>query len=282
MVVRTIGRDDLLRDTLQSLYTCKPHAAEVLIVDQSEQLLSARIAEQVGLPGTRIVPLQPPGRGRALNAGLESASHDTVLVVDDDCIVRPDWISAGIRAMRQDPEGIVSGQVLPPPGADARRVPSTISLDAPRDYTGDVYRGTLFTGCMACPRDRVLEMGGFDEPVVPVAEDHDLAYRWLRAGRSLRHIPEMVVWHQDWRTPEQLERLYVDYHRRMGVFYAKYLAAGDLRVLRMLLWDCYQGLRSLYSARFRGVERWADSRRGMFRGIPQGMRAGWRAFRPKG
>jgi GT2 family glycosyltransferase len=279
VIIRTIGRPELLRDALQSLAESEPPPAEILVVDQSTELVSAPVVEEVGPPGTQLVALQPPGRARAFNAGLERASHNTVLVVDDDCTVRQDWISAACRAMQQDPVGMISGRVLPPPGVDQRRVPSTIALETPRDYTGNSHRPALYANNMACPRDAVLAIGGFDERIAPFAEDSEFCFRWLRAGRSFRHVPEMVVWHQAWRTPEQLERLHVEYYQGMGVFYAKYLAAGDLSVLRMLLGDCYQALRSLYSARFRGVERWADERRGTFPGLTQGLRAGWREFR---
>jgi hypothetical protein len=72
--------------------------------------------------------------------------------------------------------------------------------------------------------------------------------------------------------------MYVGYYRGLGMFYAKHLAAGDRTVLRLLLGDTYQALRSLYAARVRGVERWADERRGAFPGLPQGLRDGWREF----
>jgi GT2 family glycosyltransferase len=36
------------------------------------------------------------------------------------------------------------------------------------------------------------------------AEDNDFRYRWLTSGRKVRYEPEMVVWHSDWRTPEEL------------------------------------------------------------------------------
>ena len=192
--------------------------------------------------------------------------------IDDDCTVRP----TGLRCLsghgagpqwhhlRQSPTG----------GRRSQLVPSTITEEKPRDYTGDPYRPALFANNMACPREAVLALGGFDERIVPFAEDNDFCFRWVRAGR-LRHVPEIVVWHHAWRSPEQMERLYFVLQGN-GIFYAKYLAAGDLKVLPMLLWDCYQALRSLYSARFRGVERWADERRGAFPGLPQGLRAGWR------
>jgi GT2 family glycosyltransferase len=272
----------MLRDTLASLARCDPRPAEILVVDQSEETVSDAVVDEVGLPGARVVPMRQRGRARAFNAGLKNAAYPIVLVVDDDCTVRTDWVAVASRAMQEEPEGIVCGRVLPPAGADPRRVPSTFLRETTLDYTGDLYRGALYAGNMACPRDAVLAMGGFDERIGPFASDSEFCFRWLRAGKRLRHLPDLVVWHQDWRDPDELIRLYVDYYRGMGVFYAKYLAARDLIVLRMLLGDCYQALRSLYAGYVRGVERWADERRGAFRGLPRGLLEGWRQFRPSG
>jgi GT2 family glycosyltransferase len=175
--------------------------------------------------------------------------------------------------MTDDPNGIVSGQVLPEAGGDPRTVPSTIMLEQPRDYTGELSCSGLYGGNMACPRDAVLALGGFDESLVS-AEDCDFCYRWLRRGRRLRHDPQMVVTHRDWRAPEELEQLYVRYYVGQGMFYAKHLRAGDPRVLRFLARDLGAGLRAAVAGRLYGVPRWADERRAAFRGLPRGLTAG--------
>src|SRR5438067_13046099 len=113
VVVRTIGRPTLLREALQSLARCEPRPAEVLVVDQSEDLSSAAVIEEVGLREARMVPSRGRGPGLAMNEGFEHAEHQVVLVVDDDCTVRADWIGAASAAMLEAPEGILSGQVLP-------------------------------------------------------------------------------------------------------------------------------------------------------------------------
>jgi len=278
VVIPTIGRPHLLRDALQSLSRCEPRPAEVVVVDQSEGMVSAPVLDEVGLGVARVVACQPPGIARATNYGLANAAHPIVLRVDDDCTVRADWVAVASRAMEEDPDAMISGRVLP--AGDPRLVPSTILLETPRDYTGDVDNAALYSGNMGCPRDAVLNMGGFDERIVPAASDGEFCYRWLRAGRRLRHVPELVVWHRAWRTPEELERQHIEYYQGLGMFYAKHLAARDMTMLRFLLRDCYQGLRSLYAARVRGVERWTDERRGAFKGLSRGLCDGWRQFGP--
>ena len=272
VVIPTVGRPGLLAGALAALAECDPPPAEVVVVDQSATADSEPVVAAAALPLARVVRCAGRGPGLALNVGLRAAGNSLVGVVDDDCVVAPEWVAATVAAMSDEPTGIVCGQVLPE-GGDARAVPSTIVLDQPRDYTGQLSCSDLYKGNMACPRDAVLALGGFDESLV-CAEDCDFCYRWLRAGQRLRHDPRMVVIHRAWRSPEELERLYVRYYIGQGMFYAKHLRTGDPHVLRFLARDLHGGLRAAAAGRLRGVPRWADQRRGALGGLPRGLARG--------
>jgi GT2 family glycosyltransferase len=278
VVIPTAGRPALLAEALASLARCRPRPAEIVVASQNASVDAAVVAAS-GIPTARLVPSHGHGIGRAVNDGLRRARSRTVLIVHDDCVVREDWVAVAAREMARTPEAIISGRVLPPPGADPRAVPSTIELDRPRDYTGEIHGGVLYPNNMGCPREAVLAFGGFDEVIVPAAEDCDLCYRWLRARRQLRHVPDLVVWHRDWRTPAELRALYVGYYHGSGMFYAKHLARGDLRPLRFIWDDCGGWLRSLAAALVRDTPRWEDPRRGVIPGLPRGLWTGWRRFR---
>jgi GT2 family glycosyltransferase len=134
---------------------------------------------------------------------------------------------------------------------------------------------------MILNRSLSLALGGFDE-WLRSAPDNDFCYRWLRAGNRLRYEPDMVVWHHDWRTPEELERLYVMYARGQGAVYAKHLRGGDLGMLVPIGRDLYAGLRGLAARVVRGRPRWSDARQGVLRGLPAGLLEGWQAYGPGG
>jgi GT2 family glycosyltransferase len=116
----------------------------------------------------------------------------------------------------------------------------------------------------------VLDLGGFDERFGPeeAAEDNEFCYRWLRAGRPLRYEPSLAVEHHDWRSPDELERLYVRYARGEGFFYAKHLRRGDLRMLRFVSATSRGACVRSQSGLLKGRESWTDSRRGVFKGMP--------------
>ena len=116
----------------------------------------------------------------------------------------------------------------------------------PRDYTGTLSYSALYTNNAVMSRSEVLDFGGFDEDF-ETAEDNDLCYRWLRAGRRLRYEPRLTVWHHDWRTPEQMMGLYAAYGR---------------------------GAAPRRGGRTARAEADAREARGVLRGLPGGLAAG--------
>jgi len=278
VVVPTIGRAVSLGRCLASLARCAPPAAEVLVVDQSHDPEIEVVVAEVGGPLARVVASHGLGVARSRNDGLRAARHDVVLVTDDDCTVAPNWVATAWRLANEHSGAIVTGRVLPV--GDSRAVPSTKDDPNPRDLSTERRGGWLFGNNMVLPRSAVLELGGFDERFGPdeAAEDNEFCYRWLKARRQLRYEPQLVVEHHDWRSPDDLERLYVRYARGEGFFYAKHLRTGDLRMLRFIARDVWWAIRGLASAAIKRRDPWTDSRRGILRGLPGGFTAGWRAY----
>jgi GT2 family glycosyltransferase len=243
VLIPTIGRPELLRQCLRSLEDCRPRAAEVVVVDQSDGDAVARVVREFEHIGARVIAMRELGVARARNRGFAEVQHEIVALTDDDCTVRLDWVGAAHELASSHPGAIVTGRVLAPSGAG--HVPSTRTDEQPRDFTGEPHAGALYTNNAVVPRSGVLALGGFDERF-PNASDNDFGYRWLVAGRPMRFEPLLVVWHHDWRTPAQVRKLYWKYGRWQGAFYAKHLLAGDRRVLRFLRWDLEFLLRTLW------------------------------------
>ena len=277
IVIPTIGRLERLRACLGSIAACDARAAEIVVVDQSGgSEVAALVAEFADL-GARTLPCAGRGISVGMNLGLREAVHDAVLVTHDDCTVAPSWVGVAARFMAADPKMIVTGRVLPA-SDDPLAVPSTKDDTTPHDFTGEIESGALYPNNCAVDRAGVLALGGFDERFKTAAEDNEFSYRWLRAGKPLRYEPELVVWHHDWRSPDELEDLYVEYWRWQGVFYAKHLRRRDPTMLRFIARDVRYGLRATAERVFRGRPRWTDWRRGILRGLPTGIVQGWRMF----
>jgi GT2 family glycosyltransferase len=260
------------------LSRCDRRALEILVVDQSRGGAVDGLVGRFSLLGARAIPCRRRGISTAMNLGLREAANDIVLVTHDDCTVASSWIRVGAELMQGDPQLIVTGRVLAA-GDDPLAVASTKNEPVPHDFTGELDSGALYPNNMALNRSLALELGGFDERFETAAEDNDFSYRWLRAGRRLRYEPELIVWHHDWRSHDELERLYVEYWRWQGVFYAKHLHQGDLQMLRFIARDVRRGVRAMAARILRRRPRWSDWRRGISRGLPAGLLKGWRMSR---
>ena len=275
VVVPTVGRPQELRACLKSLAAGRIRPAEVLVVDQSKDAAVAAVLDQEWDCGVVRVGLAVANVAQARNAGLETASHDIVLMTDDDCTVDPRWVAAAWEEMQASPHGIVTGFVRA--AENNRLVPSTKESMAPEDFTGTRRCDVLYTGNAAMNRHMVLAMGGFDARFARCAEDNDLCYRWLKAGGVLRYTPDMVVVHHGARRPEELERLHAGYYFGQGQFYGKHLRARDPAVLRFLIRDIRDVLRAWAARILLRRERWTDPRRAILRALPAGICSGWRA-----
>lgn len=274
VVLPTIGRPDLVRGCLESLAICEPRAGEILVVDSSEDRSVREIAAGFAAFGARTIRCDRRGLGHAFNVGLAEAENEIVLLTNDDCTVDASWVRVGTTQALRDADALVTGRVLPL--GDPAAVPSTIESETPRLYRGGADF-VLYTQCMALHRTPLLEFGGFDGRIAPSAEDNDLSYRWLRAGRTIRYEPDLVVWHHDWRSRDQLRRLYVAYGVGQGMVYGKHLRQGDVAIMRYVLRDLYAGCRWLAARIARGSSSRVDWRPGLVRGLPVGLVRGWRA-----
>ncbi len=278
VVVPTIGRVEPLRRCLESLAACEPRADEVLVVDQSGDPEVAAVIGAHEAIGMRLVPCDGRGVSLGRNVGLRAAVSEIVCITDDDCTVPPEWVGIAVRLADRHPGAIVTGRVLPV--GDPRAVPSTKEDPIAKDLSRERRGGWLFPNNVALPRDAVLAVGAFDERFGPeeAAEDNEFCYRWLKGGGRLVYEPELVVEHHDWRSPDELERLYVRYARGEGFFYAKHLRAGDLRMLRFIARDVVWAARGALSGLVKRRPGWTDHRRGILRGMPGGLRDGWRVY----
>jgi glycosyltransferase involved in cell wall biosynthesis len=188
------------------------------------------------------------GISAALNAALEHATNDLVLVTHDDCRVASDWVRVAHDRLQASPEILFTGRVLP--DGTGTGVPSTKTDPLPAEYRGQSRCDVLFPNNMAMSASAAAALGGFDERYTTAAEDNDFCYRWLRAGRTIRYEPDLLVWHSDWRTPADLALLYKRYWRAQGQLYGNYLAQGDMGLVPSLVRNLGSGVIGPLRRRF--------------------------------
>ncbi|MGE2834437.1 glycosyltransferase family 2 protein [Mycobacterium sp. SMC-4] len=219
VVVCTRERPDQLADALQSILALDYPCFEVVVVDNAARTdATARVVHGIADPRVRYVEEPVAGLSTARNTGLRAARHNLVAYTDDDVYVDRYWLRAITGGFARSPRvSCVSGLV---PSGELRTAaqgyfdqrvswsgslqPQLFTLDnPPPDQPLFPFQvGRFGTGAnFAVRRDRVLELGGFDEALgagtaAQGGEDLDLFFRILTGGDALATEPSAIVWHR--------------------------------------------------------------------------------------
>jgi glycosyltransferase involved in cell wall biosynthesis len=167
------------------------------------------------------------GTGAARNRGWQSATHDIVIYIDDDCYPSPDFLMAMRTCFDADERiGVVAGRILLHDPAD---YPLTLRPQTAREHyaPGQFIEVGLFQTANCAFRRRALEAAhGFDVRFGAGAlfpgEDADIVSRISADGWHAVFDPSPLVYHHHGRrAPDDISRQMALYDRGRGAVYAK-------------------------------------------------------------
>jgi GT2 family glycosyltransferase len=205
-VVLAFARDDEVSRCLASL------TAALARVDEPTELvvvLNRPLADAAIPPQTHIVdPGENLGFAGGVTRGVGVTAGEWVAVVNDDCVLDPDALTALLDAGRTgDKIGSVAGLVLfsDRPNTvnsaglevDALGVASERLLGRPAADAAEPAEVFGACGTFALYRRSMLDaVGGFDESFFAYLEDADLAWRARMAGWRAVYTPEARALHR--------------------------------------------------------------------------------------
>ena len=198
---------DVLGDCLASLETQTLAPAEVIVVDAGSTDASEELARSWGAVFLRT---ENRGLGHLYNLGATHASSPYAFLLNNDVALDTrctellsnaltadeDRFAADPRQLSWDGLGLVHARTVIERGPLLRRLlPGfTIDLKAPADEITPTLCAN--GGAMLVRRDRLLELGGFDETFFLDLEDLDLCWRaWLRGWPSV-YVPDAFLRHR--------------------------------------------------------------------------------------
>ena len=208
VVIPTWNGRALLDVALGSLSRQTLAADEVIVVDNgstdgtAEHVRTAhRGVDLIALPDNT-------GFAAATNRGIERASGDVVVLVNNDVELHPEFLgelvagleadpgaaSAAAKMLRMDDHGVIdaAGDTLRWSGVALQRgqgEPDRGQYDAP---------GRVFSACAgaaAYRRSAFDELGLFDESFFAYLEDVDWGFRAQLAGRACVYVPTAIAYH---------------------------------------------------------------------------------------
>ena len=169
---------------------------ELVVADNGSNDESMLIVESFRdrLPGLQVVDASAvPGIPATLNAGVRASSGALVAFVNDDDEVAEGWLEAIARGLGQ--YDAVGGRLE----YDRLNEPWTIELRERPQEAGLMEWGFLdhlpfaAGASLAVRRELHDAVGGFDEAMVPAAEDMDYCWRLQGAGARIGFVPDAVT-----------------------------------------------------------------------------------------
>lgn len=220
VVIPTYGRPRQLSECLAALtrQDYPRHRFEVIVIDDGSGDPPADIVAAVQ-PEISVHLMALPrncGPATARNVGATHAQGEFLAFLDDDCIPRPNWLTALERQLREDPQALLGGGLR---NGARRNLPAEAShqlvqfLDV--YYNVDPADACWFTSAnIACSRACYNAVGGFGSGFpLPAAEDRDLCDRWREAGFRLRSAPDAIADHTRSMNLRQFWRQHFTYGR---------------------------------------------------------------------
>jgi len=231
---------------------------EILYVDSGSTDNSIALAKELG---ATVIALHPERPSAALgrNAGWRAALGETILFLDGDTILNPDFVSAALLRLADPEVAVVWGhrRELYPQKSIYIRV-----LDLDWIYAPGF---TLYCGGDALFRHSVLAAtGGFDETLI-AGEEPELCRRIAALGFKILHIDHPMTghdlaitrWRQYWKRSTRAGHAYAEVSQRLDAsgqtFWADEVRRNRNRALTLIAL-CLLGLlgsillRSLWPA----------------------------------
>jgi len=194
VIVPSVDGGERLRGLVDSL-AAQSVEHELIVLDNGSQDGSVRAA-CAGHPSAEVVCMgENAGFGRAVNRGVELATGEALVLVNDDCRCDPGFVEAIAAALDPASDVVMAAGILRDardPGLidsagmelDRTLLPFDYLNGRPLSVLGSGVANPIAPSAAAAAFDRAAfrEVGGFDENLFAYWEDVDLVLRVLLAG----------------------------------------------------------------------------------------------------
>ncbi len=199
----------LTRACIDSIYEHTPGALELVLVDNGSVEDLAGTARELSAAGRRVVYLRNPrneGFAYGCNQGIAASHGDYLVLLNNDVVVTPGWLSRQLALLEMDPAiGVVGPTTNATSGAQlvgtaTYRGVAEVNRFARQwalEHAGEFALVPRIVGlCMVMRRTLVDEIGGFDTAFgFGNCEDDDLCVRILRAGHQIAIAYDAFIHH---------------------------------------------------------------------------------------
>ena len=315
VVIPTYNGAVFLRKVLADLRAQTLQPDEILVVDNGSTDESVSVAEAAGARVLR--ERTNVGFCRAVNRGMEEAAGDWLVILNNDVMLRPDWLEELVNGATKSGARFATGKILS--AQDRERVDGSFDAlclggcawrcgsgrldsaiwDQPRTIQFAPFTAVLLA------KSLVQQIGKLDDSFGSYLEDLDFGLRCAIQDERGVYVPTAVAYHHGSATFGRWHRETVlNQSRNQVMLVAKHYPAGWVRgigwkvLIAQLLWGLvamrhgaggswlrgkYQGIKEFRSRRQTGTQKVLDVlevSEGEIRSVQQasGFDRYWRAY----
>ena len=205
LIIPTYNREKVLCDTVKYALGQNRTDYEIIIVDQTRSHFRATTEFLENLPEqVRIIHHRPPSLPAARNRGITEANGQIVIMIDDDVIIKPDFILQHESCYQSPLIGGVTGKITQA-NRYRTKIPFFLKKDALLQWISsenfavndEIEAFRLAGGNFSVRRESALAAGLFDEDFIGSAwgEEFDFSLRLKKIGYKILYNPVAEIVH---------------------------------------------------------------------------------------
>ncbi|MBC8551940.1 MAG: glycosyltransferase [Candidatus Brocadiales bacterium] len=220
VIITCFNEENNIRDCLNTLVNQRyPEVkCEIIVADGGSKDGTQSIVKELMHTYHNINLVVEPKKGTAAgrNAGIKAAKFDYIAFIDADCEAPQNWLKTLVEQyqnIRLTDKNVIAvgGTNIPPENASGFLQAIGIALDSyfgsfgsvqGRQFKKPMHVSSLSNLNVLYDKQKIIEVGYYDESLVSEAEDADINYRLFAAGNRFLFIPYSFVWHKMRPTPK--------------------------------------------------------------------------------
>ena len=201
LIIPTYNREEYLIDTLKCAFAQSFDEYEIIVVDQTKVHSSeTMLFLNENMSRMHYMQAELPSLTKARNIGVQASKGEVIIMVDDDTLFEPDFLSQHWKSYQEDFD-MISGRVEE---GMVKTAQHPVWFNRWGRYTGSencLIDGLTnkFAGCNGSFKRALFDdLQGFDENFIGVAncEDADFGYRAYKAGFRIGFKSQAAIIHR--------------------------------------------------------------------------------------
>ncbi|MFD0064781.1 glycosyltransferase [Streptomyces sp. NPDC056690] len=212
VLVPAFNEAKCIENTVRSLMSSE-HPIEIIVIDDGSTDGTARIVENLRLPGVRVVRQHNAGKPAALNRGLANARCDLIVMMDGDTVFEPSTVRELVQPFGDRRVGAVAGNAKVG-NKDSligawQHIEYVMGFNLDRRMYDMLRCMPTIPGAVGAFRRSALErIGGMSDDTL--AEDTDVTMALHRDGWRVVYAEKARAWTE---APESVQQLWSQRYR---------------------------------------------------------------------